>query len=139
MERALARALLPRSGDSSEIPPSVHIESAGGRRGRRRFPTPRPAAWVLVLMAVALIPLLVATWTFGRSYRTSEIGKVAPRLPATAGGLEAQLKAAASRTSRLGLSTARSPRVQRALLRGSITRRVSRSPNGDVHVEAAPG
>jgi diguanylate cyclase (GGDEF)-like protein len=139
MERAVARALLPRSGDSSEIPPSVHIGSAGRRRGRRRFPTPRPAAWVLVLMAVALIPLLVATWTFGRSYRTSEIVQVDSRLTATAGGLEGQLKAAASRTSRLGLSTARSPRVQRALLRGSITRRVSRSPNGDVHVEAAPG
>src|SRR4051812_1040940 len=128
MERAVARALLPRSGDSSEIPPSVHIGGAGRRRGRRRFPTPRPAAWVLVLMAVALIPLLVATWTFGRSYRTSEIGQVDSRLTATAGGLEGQLKAAASRTSRLGVSTARLPRGQPALPRGSLTRRGVRAP-----------
>src|SRR4051795_13595999 len=136
MERAVARAHLPRSGDSSEIPPSVPTER---RRGPRRSRTPRPAAWVLVLVAVALIPLLVATWTFGRSYRTSEIGQVDSRLTATAGRLTDELGAAADRTSRLGLSMARSPRVQRALARGATTRRVSRSPSGAVRLEAAPG
>jgi diguanylate cyclase (GGDEF)-like protein len=90
-------------------------------------------------VAVALVPLLVATWTFGRSYRTSEIGRVDSRLTAMASALEGQLEVAAGRTSRLGLSTARSPRVQRALVRGSTTSRVSRTPDGDVRVEAAPG
>ena len=139
MERAVARAHLPRSGDSSETPPS----GGGGRteRGRRprRPSTPQPAAWVLILVAVALVPLLVATWTFGRSYRTSEIGQVDSRLTATAGGLVDELGSAAERTSRVASSTARSPSVQRALLRGATTRRVSPSPNGDVHVAAGPG
>ena len=136
MERAVARAHVPPSGDSSEIPPSVPDRRPARRR---RSPTPRPAAWVLVLVVVALIPLLVATWTFGRSYRTSEIGQVDSRLTATAGSLMGQLGAAASRTSQVGLAMARSPRLQRTLLRGHTTTSVSRSPDGDVHVQAGPG
>jgi diguanylate cyclase (GGDEF)-like protein len=137
MERAVARAHLPRSGDSSEIPPSVH-----GRRAKlpHRPPrTPQPAAWILVLVVVALVPLLVATWTFGRSYRTSEIGQVDSRLTATAGDLVDELGAAADRTSRVGLSMARSPELQRTLVRGATTTRISPSPNGDVHLETGPG
>jgi diguanylate cyclase (GGDEF)-like protein len=139
MERAVARAHLPRSGDNSETPPSVHGERAERPRRLRRSPTPQPAAWVLVLVVVALVPLLAATWTFGRSYRTSEIGQVDSRLTATAADLMDELGAAANRTSRVGLSMARSPRLQRALLRGATTRSVSRSPTGDVRVQAGPG
>ncbi len=139
MERAVARAHLSRSGDSSELPPSVHGQPAERRRGPRRSPTRQPAAWVLVLVVIALVPLLVATWTFGRSYRTSEVGQVDSRLTAMASGLVGELGAAATRTSRVGLSMARSPRLQRALLRGATTSRVSRSPSGDVHVQAGPG
>ena len=50
-----------------------------------------------------------------------------------------ELRAAAKRSSRVGLSTARSPRLQGALLRGDTTSLVSRSPSGDVHVQAGPG
>src|SRR5207253_7022819 len=98
MERAVARAHLPRSGDSSEIPPSGR--GMGAERGRRprRSPSPQPAAWVLVLVVVALVPLLAATWTFGRSYRTSEIGQVDSRLTATAVSLVDELGAAAGGT-----------------------------------------
>jgi diguanylate cyclase (GGDEF)-like protein len=81
----------------------------------------------------------VATWTFGRSYRTSEIGQVDSRLTAAASGLVNELRAAANRTSRVGLSAARSPGLQRALLRGATTRRVSHSASGDVYVQAGPG
>src|SRR6185312_11392246 len=98
----------------------------------------QPAAWVLILVVIALVPLLVATWTFGRSYRTSEIRQADSRLTATASGLMGELAAAASRTSHVGLVMARSPRLQEALLRGATTRRVSHSPNGDVHVQAGP-
>ena len=139
MERAVARAHLSRSGDSSELPPSVHGPPAERRRGPRRSPTRQPAAWVLVLVVIALVPLLVATWTFGRSYRTSEVGQVDSRLTTMASGLVGELGAAATRTSRVGLSMARSPRLQRALLRGATTRRVSHSSRGDVHVQAGPG
>ena len=138
MERAFARSHLPRSGDSSDIPPSVHGKPAERRRWPSRPPTP-PAAWVVVLVVVALVPLLVATWTFGRSYRTSEIGQADSRLTATANGLMGELGAAEKRTSRVGLSMARSPKLQGRLLRGSTTRLVSRSPHGDVHVQAGPG
>jgi len=139
MERAVARAHLSPSGDSSEVPPSVPGQAAERPRRPRRSPTRQPAAWVLVLVVIALVPLLVATWTFGRSYRTSEVGQVDSRLTATAGGLVSELGAAADRTSRVGLSMARSPRLQRTLLHGATTRRVSHSPNGDVHVQAGPG
>lgn len=139
MERAVARAQLSPSGDSSQIPPSVQGQPAERQRGPRRSPTRQPATWVLVLVVIALIPLLVATWTFGRSYRTSEIGQVDSRLTAMAGGLVDDLEGAANRTSRVGLSMARLPRLQRTLLRGATTTRVSRSPSGDVHLQAGPG
>src|SRR6188472_3947990 len=139
MERAVAQAHLSTSGDSSQIPPSVHGRPAQRRRGPRRSPTRQPATWVLILVVIALVPLLVATWTFGRSYRTSEIGQVDSRLTATASGLASQLESAANRTSRVALLIARSPGLQRSLLRGDTTRRVSHSPNGDVHVEGNPG
>lgn len=139
MERAVARALLSRSGDSSESAPPLHGQRAERRRPPRRSPTRQPAGWILVLVAIALVPLLVATWTFGRSYRTSEIGQVDSRLTATARGVQGELGAAANRASRVGLSMARSPRLQRALVRGATTTRVSRSPNGDVRVQAGPG
>ena len=139
MERAVARAHLPRSGDSWESPPSARTQRAVTPRGPRRSPTRQPAAWVLALVAIAIVPLLVATWTFGRSYRTSEIGQVDSRLTATAGELTGQLQSAANRTSRVGVSTARSPALQRSLLRGRTTSRVSHSTEGDVHVRAGPG
>lgn len=139
MERAVARAHLPRPGNSSDIPSAADDRRAENRRPPRRTPRRQPAAWVLVLVAIALVPLLVATWTFGRSYRTSEIGQVDSRLTATAGGVLTQLGAAAGRTSRVALSAARSPRLQRALVRGATTTRVSHSANGDVHVQAGPG
>ena len=137
MNRAAAYVRLPRSGNRSEIPDSS--QPAGRQRGPRRSLTRQPAAWVLVLVVIALVPLLVATWTFGRSYRTSEIGRVDSRLSATASGLTDEIGAAANRTSRVGLSTARSSRLQRALLRGTGTTRVSHSRSGDVHVRAGPG
>src|SRR5213078_3431205 len=110
---------LPPSGGSSEIPPSDRGKGAERGRRPRRSPSPQPAAWVLALVVVALVPLLVATWTFGRTYRTSEIGQVDSRLTAAAGGLMGELGAAANRTSRVGLSMARSPRLQGTLLRGA--------------------
>ena len=139
MERAVARAHIPRSGDSSENPPSAHRPPAEHRRRPRRSPPRQPAAWILVLVVLALVPLLVATWTFGRSYRTSEIGQVDSRLSATAGALMSELGTAAKRTSRAGLSMARSSKVQKALVRGAATKRVSHTPSGKVHVQAGPG
>ena len=88
-----------------------------------------------MLVVVALVPLLAATWTFGRSYRTSEIGQVDVRLAATAGSVAANVEAAGRRTSRVAVSLARSPKLQRALLRG----RTTRPSQGDVHVQAGPG
>src|SRR4029078_10424840 len=103
MERAVAQAHLPHAGDSSERPLPAHGESTAPPRGPRRSPARQPAAWGLALVPIALVPLLVATWTFGRSYRTSEIGQVDSRLTATASGLGGELRAAASRASGGGL------------------------------------
>jgi len=93
----------------------------------------------VVLVVVALVPLLAATWTFGRTYRTSEIGQVDARLTATAGSVAADLETTAERTSRVAVSLARSPKLQRRLLRGEKTRLVPPPPNRDEHVDAGPG
>src|SRR6185437_5461007 len=106
MNRADAHAHLQPREDRPEIPPSTHAQPAARQRRTRRSPTRQPTTWVLALVAIALVPLLVATWTFGRSYRTSEIGQVDSRLSATASGLTGELTAAANRTSRVGLSMA---------------------------------
>jgi diguanylate cyclase (GGDEF)-like protein len=92
-----------------------------------------------MLLVVALVPLLVATWTFGRTYRTSEIGQVDARLTATQGSLAADLETAAERTSRTALSLARSPKLQRTLLRGATASVLTRPLKGDMHLQAGPG
>jgi diguanylate cyclase (GGDEF)-like protein len=92
-----------------------------------------------VLVVVALVPLLVATWTFGRTYRTSEIGQVDARLTGASGSVAAGLEATTTRASRVAVSLARSRRLQRKLFRGETARLIARSPNRDVHVAAAPG
>jgi len=108
-------------------------------RRARRPPTPRPTAWVVALVVVALVPLLLATWTFGRTYRTSAIGQVDARLSATEGSVAADVEATGKRTSRAAVSAARSPSLQRTLLRGEKSRLVSPPPNRDVHLTAGPG
>jgi diguanylate cyclase (GGDEF)-like protein len=91
-----------------------------------------------VFIVVALIPLLIATWTFGRSYRTSEVGQVDARLRESAGVVATNVEATAARTSRVAVTLARSPGLQRKLFRGKAARLVAPPPNGDVHVEAGP-
>lgn len=139
MERAVARAHVPHSGDSPKTPASPRRDRGERVRPLRRPPTPRPAAWVIVVVVVALVPLLAATWTFGRTYRTSEIGQVDARLAATAGSVAASVEAAGERASRVAVSSARSPKLQRALLRGRTRRLAPRPSQGDVHLQAAPG
>ena len=135
MEPAVARTAIPHSGDRPESPSSAGRDRGKRSRRPRRSPTSQPAAWVLALVVVAFIPLLVATWTFGRTYRTSEIGQVDARLTATEGSVGADLETTAERTSHMALSLARSPKLQRALLRGA-TARLSLPAQGDAHVQA---
>ncbi len=134
------RDALPHSGDSSESPAPAGRESTGPRRRPipPRSPVPKPA-WLIVLVLVALIPLLIATWTFGRSYRTSEVGQVDARLRESATTVVTGVEAAAERTSRVAVTLARSPRVQRKLFRGKTERLTAPSPSRDVRVAAAPG
>jgi diguanylate cyclase (GGDEF)-like protein len=133
------RDALPHSGDSSESPAPVSSESAERRRPiPPRSPVPRPA-WLIVLVLVALIPLLIATWTFGRSYRTSELGQVDARLRESAAAVVTSVEAAAGRTSRVAVALARSPSVQSKLFRGKAERLTAPSPSRDIRVEGAPG
>jgi diguanylate cyclase (GGDEF)-like protein len=92
-----------------------------------------------VLIVVALVPLLAATWTFGRTYRASEISQVDSRLTSGAGSVTRSVEATAARNSRVAVSLARSPKLQRKLLRGETVRLFAPSANGDVHLVAGPG
>jgi diguanylate cyclase (GGDEF)-like protein len=111
----------------------------GTQRRRPRHPaTPRPGVGVLVLVVVALVPLLVATWEFGRTYHTSELGQVDARLAATAGAVAAAVRATEVRTSHVTASLAQMPELQRVLARGRSQELTLARPRG-VHVLARPG
>ncbi len=91
---------------------------------------------MLVLLVVAVVPLLVAIWEFGRTYHTSELGQVDARLAAAAGAVAANVDAAGVRTAHVASSLARSPKLERALQRGTKTKL---SPERGVHAVAGPG
>jgi len=136
MDEAVGRSALPHSGDSAESPARAKRD----RRERpRRSSTPQPATWLVALIVVALVPLLAATWTFGRTYRTSEIGQVDSRLTSGANSVTGSVEATAARNSRLAVSLARSPNLQRKLLRDQTVRLLAPSPNGNAHLVAGPG
>jgi diguanylate cyclase (GGDEF)-like protein len=142
--RLLRRASITHSGDDSVFPPSVprRLETRAGytllgrvrgsaagsiRPDDERAPR-RARSWlhrslglefsarvVVALLLLALVPLLLATWTFGRAFRASETGRADAKLAAA-------VRLAADRASAAGdaaLQTARgvaaAPAVQRAL------------------------
>jgi diguanylate cyclase (GGDEF)-like protein len=136
MDEAVGRSALPHSGNSAESPARAKRD----RRERpRRSSTPQPATWLVALIVVALVPLLAATWTFGRTYRTSEIGQVDSRLTSGAGSVTSSVEATAAHNSRLAVSLASSPNLQRKLLRDQTVRLLAPSPNGNAHLVAGPG
>ena len=139
MEQDVARRAVPHSGDNPKSPASPNSGRRDLPRPPRRSPARPPAAWLLLLIVIALVPLLVATWTFGRTYRTSEVGQVDARLTGTAGTVVADVEATRARTSRVAVSLARSPKLERDLFRGRKARLHAPAPNRDVQVAAGPG
>jgi diguanylate cyclase (GGDEF)-like protein len=106
---------------------------------RRRPLSPR-ATIVLVAAAVAVIPLALATWAFGRTYSQSEVGRTDARLVAGAQIAIADVAAATANASHLATRLSSSPAVQAMLERGEPThpRRIATFRGGYVLAVAAP-
>jgi diguanylate cyclase (GGDEF)-like protein len=83
-----------------------------------------------------MVPLGLATWTFGRAYHDSEVGRADARLIAGAQVAAAELRAAAATAARSATRDARSPSIQAALAHGDV---VGPKRRGTVIVAARPG
>jgi diguanylate cyclase (GGDEF)-like protein len=83
-----------------------------------------------------MVPLALATWTFGRAYHDSEVGRADARLIAGSQVAAAELNAAAAQAARAASRTAATPSVQAALQRGDT---VGPTRDGVVVVSARPG
>jgi len=136
MEHVAEVAPVPHSGDDVGSPASPADRRHVQQRRPARAATPKPGIGILVLLLVALVPLLVAIWEFGRTYHTSELGQVDARLAAAAGSVVAGVHATQERTSRVAAALARRPQLQRTLTHGRST---TFPPQGNVHVASGPG
>lgn len=89
---------------------------------------------------LAVVPLLLATWAFGRAYEQSEIGRADARLVAGAEMTLSDSRAAADDAAALVDGTARSTEVQAALAAGTPTpaRRVA-TAHGVISLTVEPG
>jgi diguanylate cyclase (GGDEF)-like protein len=85
---------------------------------RPRLPSNR-TAFVLAAALAAMVPLGLATWTFGRAYHDSEVGRADARLIAGSQVAAAEVNAAAAAAARRAASDAKSRTVQTALERGT--------------------
>jgi diguanylate cyclase (GGDEF)-like protein len=101
---------------------------------RPRLPSTR-TAFVLAAAVAALVPLGLATWTFGRAYHDSEVGRADARLVAGSQVATAQLNAAAAAATRWAGHDAQLRGVQVALEQ-SVPVAI---PHGVVTVRGTPG
>jgi diguanylate cyclase (GGDEF)-like protein len=101
---------------------------------RPRLPSNR-TAFVLAAAVAAMVPLGLATWTFGRAYHDSEVGRADARLVAGSQVAAAELNAAAAAATRWASRDAQSRSVQAALERGITVTVV----HGVVSVHGQPG
>lgn len=74
---------------------------------------------MLAAALAAMLPLGLATWTFGRAYHDSEVGRTDARLIAGSQVATAELNAAAATATRWASHDARSRSVQTSLERGA--------------------
>ena len=95
---------------------------------------------VLAVLLLALLPLALATWAFGRSYRASEVGRADARLVAGRSVVVDRVRAAADDASRTATALARTRAVQVALAHGDTSALGAfDGRHGDVRVTFALG
>jgi diguanylate cyclase (GGDEF)-like protein len=141
MSSVRARRAVTLSGDSPESPSSMAaIPTTSSLALPRRRPVPRRTAIVLTAAAAAIVPLVLATWAFGRTYSQSEVGRTDARLVAGAQIAIADVGAAAADASRSATRLSSSRAVQAMLERGEPTqpRRIASFRDGYVVAVAAP-
>jgi len=90
---------------------------------------------VLAAAVAAMVPLGLATWTFGRAYHDSEVGRADARLIAGSQVAAAELNAAAESATRWAAHDAQSRSVQAALEQGASVALT----HGVVAVHGRPG
>ena len=114
MSSVQERGAVTLSGDRGQTPSStLHVAT------RPRLPSNR-TAFVLAAALAAMVPLGLATWTFGRAYHDSEVGRADARLIAGSQVAAAEVNAAAAAATRWAASDAQSRTVQTALERDLI-------------------
>jgi len=92
------------------------------------------------VLLLALLPLSLATWAFGRTFRASEVGRADARLIAGRGLALDRLRAAADEAASTASALAHSHDVQVALARGDTSALDSFAAHErDVHVTVALG
>ena len=129
MSSVQERGAVTLSGDRGQTPSStVHVAT------RPRLPSNR-TAFVLAAAVAAMVPLALATWTFGRAYHDSEVGRADARLIAGSQVAAAELNAAAATAARWAARDAESRSVQASLRRGVPVA----LEHGVVSVHARPG
>ena len=130
MSSVQERGAVTLSGDRGKTPSSTLSVA-------NRLPLPSSRTLVVLGAAlVAMVPLALATWTFGRAYRDSEVGRADARLVAGAQVATAELQAAARHATQTAARAAHSHDVQAALEHGQT---VPPRHVGVVTVTASPG
>jgi diguanylate cyclase (GGDEF)-like protein len=109
------RSVITLSGDAQAFPASLF----------RRLSIP------LALVALALVPLVLATWSFGRAFRTSEADRIDARLAAAVRIAADRASAESGAALQAARSLAATPALQRALERGEALNRFERR-DGDL-------
>src|SRR5690242_1248214 len=114
MSSVQERGAVTLSGDRGQTPSStLHVAT------RPRLPSNR-TAFVLAAAVAAMVPLGLATWTFGRAYHDSEVGRADARLIAGSQVAAAELNAAAAAAAHWASHDAQSRSVQADLERGAV-------------------
>src|SRR4029078_11855488 len=114
MSSVQERGAVTLSGDRGQTPSStLHVAT------RPRLPSNR-TAFLLAAAIAAMVPLGLATWTFGRAYHDSEVGSADARMSGGSQVAAAEVNAAAAAATRWAATDAQSRTVQTALERGTV-------------------
>ena len=112
---AISRFRLLRGDAATPSPSDVRGVGRIGAGIRASLWRRRPLALPLLLFAVALPPLMLATWGFGRMLSASEVSKLDLRLSEVVSGEVSTAKSETDRANAVAETLARSTAVQDAL------------------------
>lgn len=111
---------------------------AGGRRVPSLPSVRQTAGVVAVLALVAVAPLVVAAWVFGRSFERTEVERADLRLAASLRSARDDLAALSADAAGWAARAAAAPRLQQELAAGGPARTVLRARGGLLRLTVVP-